>query len=57
MRLQWVEYRTRLDFRRALRKRAGVWSGEAAQVRVYGSAETFLRSLEAAAMLRIEVEE
>ncbi len=52
---QWRTYPTRRAFRRALRKRAKVWSGRRPGLRV--GSERFLRSLADAEMFRIEITE
>lgn len=40
---QWSPYKTRSEFRREMRRRAEVWSGE--RVKTGGSSEAFMRGL------------
>lgn len=46
---QWTPFRTRAAFRRAMRQRATVWSGNPPR-RAFGSSRQFLESLAAAGL-------
>lgn len=50
---QWIEYDSRLDFRRDLRHRAKTWSGVRPSL-LRASSEQFLRALETSGMCRID---
>ena len=49
---QWSSYPDNAAFRRAMAYRAKVWNG--AKINTHGTAQAFMRRLEAAGMCRIE---